>query len=155
MDEQGRQRIEIDRPASKRGETDLRRPQSRRVEMVIIALIAAHSFAIGLALLLAPRFSLQLGGWEPGGVTFFVRQAGAFHLVVATGYLIEYFRHQTFVFLVMTKSIAVVFLLFTWIGGAAQWPVLVSALGDGVMILAAILLRSRHSRSSSGISDGE
>ena len=44
---------------------------------------------------------------------FFPRQAGAFHFVVAAVYLVEYFRYRGVLLLVMTKSIAVVFLFLT------------------------------------------
>lgn len=109
----------------------------KRVERALVVLIAIHSVGVGLALLFVTEWGAWLGGFGEVRPLFFARQAGAFHLVVAAGYLIEYFRYGGVVFLLTTKSIAVVFLTVVWLLGGAPWVIPVSALGDGLMAFLA------------------
>jgi hypothetical protein len=109
----------------------------KRAERAFVVLVAAHSIGVGLALLFLTEWGAALGGFGEVRPLFFARQAGAFHLVVAAGYLIEYFRYGGVVFLLTTKSIAIVFLAAVWLLGGAPWVIPVSALGDGLMALLA------------------
>lgn len=109
----------------------------KRVERALVVLIAIHSVGVGLALLFVTEWGAQLGGFGEVRPLFFARQAGAFHLVAAAGYLIEYFRYGGVVFLLTTKSIAVAFLATVWLLGGAPWVIPVSALGDGLMAFLA------------------
>ena len=61
---------------------------------------------------------------------FFPRQAGAFHFVVAGVYLVEYFVYRGVLMLVMTKSIAVVFLGIVTLLCPVPWVVPLSGVGD-------------------------
>ena len=113
-----------------------------RLEPVLVFLVALHSYGVGLFLLFGTGFALRLGGWEPGG-EFFVRQGGAFHLVIATVYLLAYARRESVLAIVVAKSFAVVFL-----GAmvALGEPLLVglSAVADGLMLISVLLVRSRR-----------
>lgn len=97
-------------------------------------LVAVHSVAVGLALLLAPDLTTPLAGFGRVTPTFFARQAGVFHLVVAVGYLIE-LRRGSAALLVTAKTTAFLFLIGSWLGGAEAWSVPFSGLGDGAMAL--------------------
>lgn len=109
----------------------------KRAERALVVLIAAHSVGVGLALLFLTEWGASLGGFGEVRPLFFARQAGAFHLVVAAGYLIEHFRYGGVAFLLTTKSIAVAFLFAVWLQGGTPWVVPVSALGDGLMLFLA------------------
>lgn len=98
----------------------------------ILALVVAHTVAVGAVLLLAPEWALSLGGFE-AGPTFFVRQGGAFHLVAAAAYVSEYQRLGTVRLLVGTKAWATLFLGSVWLSGETAWVVPLSALGDAAM----------------------
>jgi len=111
------------------------------VERVFVVLVAAHSFLIGLALLAVPEWGGRLGGFDRVEPLFFARQAGAFHIVVAVGYLVEHLRHRTMTLLLLAKGLAVVFLVTTTLVTEVPWVVPMSAAGDGVMAVAALLIR--------------
>jgi hypothetical protein len=123
------------------------RPQQERWLVVLVAL---HSLAVGVVLLGAPRWAAALGGWGEVDTVFFIRQGGIFHVVVATGYLMEYFRHRTVRLLLAAKGMATVFLLLSWLGDpTGAWAVPFAALGDGLMGLAVWWI-SRRSGHTSG-----
>lgn len=102
--------------------------------------VALHSFGVGLALVFATAWGLEFGGFSQEA-TFFARQGGVFHLLVATAYWVEYRRYGTMDFMVLAKSVAVVFLLASLALGAPRLVVGLSALGDGAMLVGALLLR--------------
>lgn len=114
-----------------------------RIELWLIVLIAAHSIGVGISLLFLTRWGVTFGGWEGLNLTFFARQAGTFHIVVAIGYLLEYFRHREVTFLIVTKIIAVLFLVSMMLVEPVPWALPPSALGDALM---AVLVYFVHSR---------
>lgn len=107
-----------------------------RLERWVVVLIALHSYFVGLLLLFATEWSVQFAGWEMPDNLFFPRQGGAFHLVVATGYLVEHFRFRRIKLLIIAKSIATVFLLASS-RDVGAWSVLVSGVVDGLMLVVA------------------
>jgi hypothetical protein len=107
-------------------------------------LVAAHSVAVGLALLVAPDFTARFAGFGPVTPIFFARQAGVFHLVMAVGYLVE-LRRGGVTLLVFAKTTAFVFLTASWLAGAEAWSVPFSGLSDGAMALVAWWLWRRAS----------
>jgi hypothetical protein len=116
-----------------------------RVEPWLVAAVALHSVAVGLGLLAAPGWALRFGGWEAaaGGTLFFVRQGGAFHLAVATGYLLEYAHHRGVVLLCCTKALATVFLATMTLAEPGAWVVPFSALADASMGVAVLAVHRR------------
>jgi hypothetical protein len=96
-------------------------------------LVALHSFGVAIGMLFLTRWCVSFGGWGEATPLFFARQSGAFHVVVAAGYLIEYARHRTVTLLVTTKAIALVFLVSMTIVDRGPWIVPFSALTDGLM----------------------
>ena len=104
-------------------------------ETLLIILVALHSAIIGVVFMFAPNWLMQFGGWEGIDPVFFGRQAGAFHLVLAIAYLIEYFNYGGIKILLMAKGFALVFLLVCTQVDPLPWAVPVSGLGDGLMAL--------------------
>jgi hypothetical protein len=121
-------------------------PPAQRVERVFVLLVAAHSLAVGVGLAVAPAFATRFAGFPPVSPVFFARQAGAFHLALAAGYLIEHFRYRSVAFLVAAKAIATVFLLGATFAGGAPWSVPFSAAGDAAMGALAWWLHRRAAR---------
>lgn len=116
------------------------------LERWLVWLIAAHSVAIGVMLLAVPAWSVRFAGWEGAEPLFFLRQAGVFHFVVATGYVLEYRRNGTVTLLAVTKSMACAFLLASALLTDTAWSVLFSGITDGAMGLAALLVHRRVAR---------
>lgn len=112
-----------------------------RAERWLVVLIAVHTFAIGIALLAAPGWALRFGGWATVPPPFFPRQAGVFHLVLGTGYLLEYVRHRGVALLLTAKALATVFLVAATLLGDAPWFVGCAGAADGMMGLAVLLTR--------------
>ena len=121
-----------------------------RAERGLVVLIALHSFVVGLFLVLVPEWGARFGGFGAVSPLFFARQAGAFHFVAATAYLVEYFRYRGVLLLVITKSVAVVFLLMTSVLDTVPWVVPLSGVADGFMALAVVLLRRARGRELAG-----
>jgi hypothetical protein len=105
--------------------------------------VALHSYAVGAFLLFATEWGARFGGFGEVSPLFFARQAGIFHFVLATAYLVEWFRYRGVVILLSAKATAVVFLVAAWALGTEAWSVPLSALGDGVMGLVAFVLSRR------------
>jgi hypothetical protein len=122
--------------------------QSLDVERIFVVLVAAHSFAIGLALLAIPEWGARFGGFERLDPLFFARQGGAFHIVVAIGYLMEHLRHRTMTLLLLAKCLGVVFLVTATLLTEVPWVVPMSAVGDGLMAAAALVIRRWSARAS-------
>jgi hypothetical protein len=120
------------------GDPGLTRPA--KAEAMAVALVAAHSLGIGLVLLFATDWGVRLGGFGAVTPLFFARQAGAFHLVVAAGYTLEYLDHRGVSFLLATKAIAVAFLCVVTVASDVPWPVPLSAAGDATMGVGVALL---------------
>jgi hypothetical protein len=101
-----------------------------------VYLVVAHSAAVGILLTIFPEWSTAFGGFGPVRPAFFARQAGIFHLVLATGYLLE-MRRGSVALLVTAKATAAVFLTAAWLSGVQGWSVPLSAAGDALMGLVA------------------
>jgi hypothetical protein len=114
-----------------------------RLEQALVVLIALHSYGVALALLAAPRWSAALGGWGELAQPFFARQGGVFHAVVATGYLLEYFRHRGVGLLLTAKAVATVFLAASALADPTPWALPLAAFSDGLMGLAVLLVHRR------------
>ncbi len=109
-------------------------------ERALIALISLHSFIVGIMLMFFAQWAVRFGGWHGADPVFFIWQAGAFHFVLATGYLVEYARTRTIYLLLIAKTIAFVFLLGGTLLADTPWSVWFSGFFDGAMALAAYLV---------------
>lgn len=115
---------------------DLLHDPARRLRTVLW-LMAAHSAAVGIALMLHPDRLLELAGYEPVGEDFFPVQGGVFHVIMAVGYglgaLDSDRRSMLIRFAVFVKSAALVFLVAYWLTAPRLFVVLASGLVDGAM----------------------
>lgn len=105
-------------------------------ERLLVILIALHSAIVGAMLFFAPQWTMQFAGWERIEPLFFGRQAGIFHFVLATSYLIEFFRYQGVTILTTAKIVAFIFLTGATLLDPLPWAVWVSGLLDGAMAAA-------------------
>ena len=126
------------------------REQARTLETWYVVLVALHSYCVGGFLLFATRWGAEFGGWGDVQPLFFARQAGIFHFVVATGYLIEFFRERRITLMLTAKSTAVVFLFSMALLTDQPWTVPLSAVADGIMALLAWWLH----RQAEGLGSG-
>ena len=109
-------------------------------ERILIYLISLHSIIVGLMLLFAADWAVRFAGWAGADPIFFIWQAGAFHFVLATGYLVEYSRTQTISLLLIAKTTAFVFLIGGSLLVETPWSVWFSGFADGAMALTAYLV---------------
>ena len=118
---------------------------ARRLLSAWVVLVALHSYAVGTFLLFATEWGARIGGFGDVSPLFFAWQAGIFHFVIATAYLVERFVHGGVVILLIAKATAVVFLVAMWLIGVHAWSVPLSAAGDAAMGLATLFLARRAS----------
>lgn len=123
-----------------------REPIWDRREAWVVALIVAHSVAVGVMLTFFPAWATRFAGWESLDGFFFTRQGGIFHFVVAFAYTYEWLRLRGVTILVVTKSTACLFLVAATVLGEAAWSVPFSAVGDGLMGLVALAIHILASR---------
>lgn len=115
-----------------------------RTESWLIILIAIHSFVVAFFLMFLTRWGAAFGGWGEVSPLFFARQAGVFHIVVGVGYLLDYFRYRSITFLLVTKVLAVLFLVsMMMVAEPATWVIPLSALADGAMALVVYLVHRK------------
>lgn len=109
-------------------------------EKILLALIALHSFCVGVMLMFFADWAVHFAGWAGAEPIFFIWQAGAFHFVLATGYIVEYRRSGTIDLLLIAKTTAFVFLVGGSLLVATPWSVWFSGIADGAMGLTAFLV---------------
>ncbi len=119
----------------------------RKLERWGVILVAMHSFLVCGLMLFFPRWTLDFAGWENVDYVFFIRQSGAFHFVVALGYLLEYWRFGSIGLLIIAKTTAVVFLLALspW---SDAWAIPFSGITDGMMLLGMLMVHRMAKRHS-------
>lgn len=121
-----------------------------KLERRLVVLIALHSYAVGFGLLFLTEWATRLGGWDRPAPLFFARQAGVFHFLLASAYLLEYFRRGSVTLLLAAKATAVVFLTAMMLVEPAPWLVPLSAAADGLMGLAVWVVRRQRLRAAAG-----
>ena len=117
-------------------------------ERILIYLISLHSMIVGVMLLFFAEWAVKFAGWAGADPIFFIWQAGAFHFVLATGYLVEYGRSRTISLLLIAKTTAFVFLIGGSLITDTPWSVWFSGFADGAMALVAYLVHravAKHS----------
>ncbi len=104
---------------------------------IILWLAAAHSFFVGLGLMLFPDSWLSFFGFAEGGERFFRVQAGIFHIVMVVAYTMGAKRcseaSDAVLIAMGAKLVATVFLLLYFVFISRIWMVLLSAVLDGVL----------------------
>jgi hypothetical protein len=119
---------------------------SEAYERALIILIALHSIIVGVMLLFFAEWAIEFAGWSGAEPIFFIWQAGAFHFVLAAGYLVEYSRTKTISLLLIAKTTAFVFLIGGSLIADTPWSVWFSGVADGTMALTAFLVHRAVNR---------
>ena len=113
----------------------LNSPQRRL--SILLWLVAAHSFFVGLGLILLPDGFLSFFGFAQGGERFFRAQAGVFHFVMVVVYTMAAVRCASSPDLteiaIAAKFMATAFLISYYLFAEAIWSVLLSGLIDGAL----------------------
>ncbi len=121
----------------------------RRIETIIVFLIALHSLLLGLAMTFQPIHILKLFGWNYQGPMFFPTQAGVFLVLFGILFMAILFHRTLTWFIIVVKIAAVVFLVSQHFILAPNVPatVLVAAVFDGFMgaSVAALLIWQKAS----------
>jgi hypothetical protein len=107
---------------------------------ILVFLISLHSFIIGVMLMFFAEWAVGFAGWPGADPIFFIWQAGAFHFVLAAGYLVEYYHTGTVRLLVLAKTLAFVFLIGGSLIADTPWSVWFSGFADGAMALVTFLV---------------
>lgn len=117
----------------------------RRLEGVGVFLVALHSFVIGIMLMFATAWILDFAGWAEISNLFFPRQSGAFHVIMAVGYFLEYRASGTIRLMLLAKGTAVVFLLIMspW---KEAWSVPFSGIFDGLILVGMAFIHRMAGR---------
>ncbi len=114
---------------------------TRNMEKILIGLIVLHSFIVGIMLMFFAEWAVAFAGWANGAdPVFFIWQAGAFHFVLAAGYVAEYRRSRSIQLLLIAKTTAFVFLIGGSLIAVTPWSVWFSGFADGAMALTAYLV---------------
>lgn len=111
----------------------------KKLEQWGVVLVALHSFLVCSLMVFFPQWMLEFAGWEKVDYVFFIKQSGAFHFVVAVGYLLEYWRHRSIGLLIVAKTTAVIFLLALSPWGDA-WAISFSGITDGLMLVGMVFV---------------
>jgi hypothetical protein len=120
-----------------------------RHERLLVVLIALHSIIVGAMFMSAPQWTMRFAGWRGIDPVFFAYQAGVFHLVLATAYLIEYRRYRGVTILIVAKTIALVFLIAATLIDPLPWAVWTSGIIDGAMAAVVWWVHRNVARSRS------
>ena len=123
---------------------------AHRLTQIFIVLVAMHSIILGSAMLFWPLTTMQFFGWEYQGPLFYPAQTGIFLIILAVAYLEGLWYRPFGWFLVITKAVAVVFLLAEYYIVEVNPPrtILIAAFFDGLMGLAVggALYKSRKNQ---------
>lgn len=120
----------------------------RRLKTPVIAAVALHSSVLGLAMLFRTSWTLDLFGWEHHDSIFFPAQAGVFLLLLSGAYWAGIWMRPFAWFIVISKTVAVTFLITMWTLGIGQNMLLLAALFDGLMGVAVATLLTISSQQS-------
>ena len=123
---------------------------AHRLNQIFIILVALHSLILGSAMLFWPLTTMKFFGWEYEGPVFYPAQTGVFLVLLAGAYLAGLWYRPFAWFLVITKAVAVVFLLteFYIVENDPPRTLLVAAFFDGLMgiTVGGALFQSRKNK---------
>ncbi len=115
-------------------------------EKILLFLIVLHSVVVGIMLMFFAEWAVRFAGWSGADPIFFIWQAGAFHFVLAAGYVVEYRQSGSIDLLLIAKTTAFVFLIGASLLVATPWSVWFSGIADGGMALTAYLVHRAINR---------
>jgi hypothetical protein len=117
-----------------------------RAESLLVAVAIVQGIVLGAWLGLLPDSALRAGGFPPSGA-FFVRWAGVLHLVLATGYVLEWVRFRRTALLVVAKAATAAFLALVWIADGLPRLLVLAIVLEAALATAAALLHGPAERS--------
>ena len=118
----------------------------QRLEAVGVGLVVMHSLLVGILLIFLTGWTLKFAGFDHSINFFFPRQSGAFHIVIAIGYALEYRRSRGITLILLAKFTAVVVLLMLSSWNEA-WSVPFSGVTDGLMLVGMAFLHGQAGKS--------
>ena len=86
-----------------------------RIMKNLVILASLHSILLGIILIIAPHWLLNLFGWTIACDSFFLQQAGVFHVLLGLIYWREWYKHGSVFILASAKISAAVFLTLNFI----------------------------------------
>ena len=111
---------------------------ARKRLSVILWITAFHSFCVGVGLVIQIPDVMRFFGYTMCTESFFPAQGGVFHIVMAVGYALAGYNPQSYrclaSFSVFVKAAATLFLLVYYFFFKSIWSVLVSGIGDGILM---------------------
>ncbi|MCF7823170.1 MAG: hypothetical protein K9N35_03270 [Candidatus Marinimicrobia bacterium] len=107
-----------------------------------LQLIAVHSFAVGVGLIVLPFGTLSWLGFTVDPYRFFSTQGGVFHIVMSVAYILasrELMHSRSLVvFIIIAKWAAFLFLSLYFLFSEMVPVIALSAIGDGLMGLIVL-----------------
>lgn len=111
---------------------------------IFLWLVAAHSFLVGIGLIVLPSSLLEFFGYGVCAERFFPSQGGVFHIAMAVGYAMAAYNLKQYecliLFSIVVKFIATVFLLIYFVFVSSIWLVILSGVTDFLMGLIILIL---------------
>jgi hypothetical protein len=108
-----------------------------KVIRTFLILIAIHSFAVGINLIIFPSEWMQKFGFNPITESFFKSQGGVFHIVMTVAYLLGAWKPIKYeiliIFAITAKFIATLFLMTYFFINGSTVVILLSAISDFLM----------------------
>lgn len=129
---------------------DLIRWKSDTLLWWLILLVGIHSCVLGLVMLFAPRFILATFGFPATVPIFFPTQSGIFLLILGLCYLRALVVPSFVWTIVVSKALAVLFLLVHVAFLGAPPIIWAAGAGDAAMLVAVAVLLRRHRRMQLG-----
>ena len=110
---------------------------------ILLYLIAAHSFFVGIALIVLPFGILSWFGFTVDPYRFFSTQGGVFHVVMTIAYILAARKpleeKSLIIFIILAKWIAFFFLGFYFLFSEMVPVIAISAVSDGLMGLLVMV----------------
>lgn len=117
---------------------------STKLLSIFLWLVALHSFAVGVGLIVLPFPLLKFFGYGVCAERFFPSQGGVFHIAMAVGYAMAAYNLKRYecliIFSIVVKFMATVFLFTYFIFVSSIWLVLLSGISDFLMGLIILIL---------------
>lgn len=117
---------------------------STKLLSIFLWLVALHSFAVGVGLIVLPLSLLKFFGYGVCAERFFPSQGGVFHIAMAVGYAMAAYNLKRYecliIFSIVVKFMATVFLFTYFILVSSIWLVLLSGISDFLMGLIILIL---------------
>lgn len=117
---------------------------SSKLLSIFLWLVALHSFAVGLGLIVLPLPLLKFLGYGVCAERFFPSQGGVFHIAMAVGYAMAANNLKRYecliIFSIVVKFMATVFLFIYFIFVSSIWLVILSGISDFLMGLIILIL---------------